>query len=166
MVKFKVTKQKNRSGDKFWVIFSDKIDDKIIRKLQGFLSMHQIKVITRSKIYHCFDQFLRSLGQCCSSPRSRQNLSNGYVITRQWHQNRHTSGSFLLTLINMFLCQVFNFFQSLECIGLGKKLVKNTARKPKYLLVIWKQSLEKSRTRMSYANCMKTGVILLVFTMN
>ena len=110
MVKFKVTKQKNRSGDKFWVIFSDKIDDKIIRKLQGFLSMHQIKVVTRSKIYHCFDQFLRSLGQCCSSRRSRQNLSNGYAITRQWHQNRHTSGSFLLTLINMFLCQVFNFF--------------------------------------------------------
>ena len=63
MVKFKVTKQKNRSGDKFWVVFSDKIEDGKMRKLHGFLSMVEIKVqfivyITRSvnknKVYNFF----------------------------------------------------------------------------------------------------------------
>ena len=44
MVKFKVTKQKNRSGDKFWVVFSDRIEDGKMRKLHGFLSMVEIKV--------------------------------------------------------------------------------------------------------------------------
>ena len=59
MVKVKVSKKRNRSGDKFWVTISDKIDDQKVRKLYGFLSKQRIKVYypidIKQSLNHCLD---------------------------------------------------------------------------------------------------------------
>ena len=43
MVMFKITRTMNTAGNKYWVEFSDKFDDKY-RKICGFLTLAQCKV--------------------------------------------------------------------------------------------------------------------------